>query len=225
MTSVKLPKLQLEDEFDNTDEFDSAQSTFKGLQPGTYEVVISDVGVSVDKEGNVMLAKDDKSWFSITLTLESMGKTIKHFLKIPTKRTTYGKDKKRYTWVELVTFAKALGIELTLDNYKQIIAEYFYGEGLAKLKGCHLKIDVGYRGRYAEYQRKEGDNAIYFIKDPKTDQYLIGEDGAILEFASKPAAIAYAETNEFRLEQYVNVLHVGPSVTPNSFDQGETDDF
>lgn len=152
------------------------KSQSKVFVPGVYDVKI----VNVEDSGP---NKFDEAWLTYAVTFEGVGgKTIREWINVPTEDTESESLDGRYpnsTFKRLIRFLDALGLDTTQPTSDLLTAAF---ENTASLVGANVKIDVGYRGPHAEYDKSAGGYKLL-----NKDNQPMSED----VFETRDALVAY----------------------------------
>lgn len=172
--------------------------------PGTYDLAIKSVTFKETPSDK------DNAWTSVTLLLESPeGKTMKHFLLVPTECRNsflFGAEKATFALEGLQKFFRGLGLAFDFENGMQQVAELFGNPDKLIMKS--IKCKVGYKGVTVKYVAK--------------DQYMLVEKDYVTPkvegvFANAEAAInagIEAGVKKSNISGFINVLDIFPSREP-----------
>ncbi len=194
---MQVPKFELGSTNLSPEQFkealDSAKSGGKGFQPGNYRLKITEAQYHLNKETGSMASKADASWINVSMTLVGAdGRSKKYFLGVPTKDIWFtGKEGKKtiFPFTKLQQFMSAIGVYLDSKNYATVITQYFgTPEGLARLNGEEVNVDIGFTGPYVKYVDKGRYQIVI------ADQVVKDSDNKEVEFADSDSAKAYGAT-------------------------------
>lgn len=173
-------------------------------EPGTYDLVIKSV------EFKATPSEKDNAWLSTTLVLESPeGKTMKHFVMIPTEcRNGYlfGPERQTFALEGLQKFFRGLGLVHDFDNGMAQVAALFGDKDT--LVGKTLKCAVGYKGITIKYVSKDEYQVVE--KDYKT----LKLEGTFSSAEAAKAAAKEAGIKESNISGFINVLDIFAAKEP-----------
>jgi hypothetical protein len=216
MADVTIPKFSFGGNSIKTDEelnaklAETSTSGGKYFRPGKHTVKIA----AAVYQGQ---AGDDR-WGKFLLTLNGVGeKTTTAQLIVPFKDVMYlAKSGKEtiFMFKKIQNFMSGLGVNLTVGNLQDTLTTYFTNPGKS-LVGKELVIDIGYAGNHVAYAGKNtvtGD-AEYQIKMRDGSVVLNSSDLTPLLFSTRDAAMAHAESQQIKIEEYSSVLNYEVSPT------------
>ena len=175
--------------------------------PGTYDLVIKAV------EFKETPSEKDTAWLSVTLVLESPeGKTMKHFVMVPTECRNgflFGAQKQTFALEGLQKFFRGLGLVFDYDNGMEQVAAIFGNPDV--LIGKTLKCAVGYKGITIKYVAKEEYQVVE--KDYKT----LKVEGTFASADAAKAAALDAGIKPSNISGFINVLDIFAAKEPQIF--------
>lgn len=145
------------DETKTTNDGNSKKFESKYLDIGVNKLVLLDI-----KQGK----EDNEGWVNYTFNFKPVEKEYKFnlnfYLDIPTKNIYVNNSKNKLLKFWFVQqFYAALGLELTLDNYKEKLPELF--NDINSLVGVEVDAELVYSGYYIRYNSLENGNANYTV--------------------------------------------------------------
>jgi hypothetical protein len=186
------------------EEFKAAEEkktyTPKFFEPGNYKLKIT--AAEFNK-----ISETDPTWFSVKITFsDASGRTIRHFLSVPTSKIRFNEGKSKYPtfmFSQFKQFMAALGEEVTVNKESlRAIPKYF--KDCSVLVGKVVDVDIGYKGPYVKYISK--------------DEYqIIERDGPMKEgdsiatFPTRDAAEAEAAARDLKITKFVDILKFNAS--------------
>lgn len=173
-------------------------------EPGTYDLMIKEVSFK-ETPSDI-----DNAWTSVTLLLESPeGKTLKHFVLVPTECRNsflFGAGKSTFALEGLQKFLRGLGIPSDFENTMAQVAAVFGNPNA--LIGKTLKCKVGYKGVTIKYVTK-GDYRVV-----EKDYITPKVEGSFATSEAAKAAAIDAGVKASNISGFINVLDVFPSKEP-----------
>lgn len=207
-----IPKFELGSTNLTEEQFKDAiepQSKGKGFAPGNYKLKITETQYHVNKETGSVMNGNDPTWLTVSMVLlGAEGRNKKHFLMVPTKSIVFkGRDGKETTFLfqKLTEFMAALGIYLDSKNYAAVISAYFSPQGLEKLNGQDISVDVGFTGPYVQYVA-QGQFQLVINGQP------YGEGGEVKTFADSDAVVAFGASMNKKVQKFPEIVkfHAAP---------------
>lgn len=162
------------------------------FKPGKHDVVIKEVAF----EG---MAKNDKSWGNLKLTLQGTGeKQTNVWVLFPTTDVVYGPKKTMFPFKKLQEFAGALGEDLKVSTLEPVLKKLFAKP--EKLAGKSLAVRIAYERARAKFIGKGADGIVRLgleLADGTTHQ----ENGAAKIFEGADSKTAYEAVAKFATEK------------------------
>ena len=200
MTDVAMPKFNFRSSFSEEEVRKTEKSKVGGkyLGPGQHDVKIKAAEFKKMMSG-------DPTWASYMITLEdASGKTLNHFVSVPTKDITYNKPgiaprAKMMFFHKLRDFFRAIGVDPDIDNVGQNITQLFGTP--ERLVGAELTVTVGYRGAHLQFS-PDGIS-------------IVGKNGAKVTdelFKDVDSATAGAAEQGLVIERFAEVTRLHPKV-------------
>lgn len=198
----KLTKATIKTEAELQEKLSQQESKFKYLNPGNHDVTI----LSATYEG----AARDPNWGKFKLVLEGMGKrTTTSFLMVPIADVEYRNPDSgkvtTYLYTKFVQFMGALGVTVTIESLEDVLNSNFANPDKT-LVGRTLTIDLGFDGNYVKYVGKDEANVPVLNIIMKDGSALADPKGKALVFSDRDAAMAHAEANQIKIQEYASVL-------------------
>lgn len=202
----KLSKATIKTEAELQEKLAQQETKFKYLNPGKHDVTIK----AVTYEG----AARDPNWGKFKMVLEGMGgKTTTSYLTVPISDIEYrnpdsGKVS-TFLYTKFRQFMQALGVAVTVETLEDVLNANFSNPDKT-LVGRAITIDLGFDGNYVKYVGKDeaGLSVLHIVmKDGST---LADAKGKSLVFSDRDSAMAHAEANGIRIQEYSSVLEYSP---------------
>jgi hypothetical protein len=191
MTSVPSFNLNASNINFDTDEELQAELAKKGGNyfdaPGNVDLVISAAALHANKDTGEIFCKGDKSWFNVKLTLTSQdGKSIDHWLQVPTASIEFGEKKTLAVFRKLQEFFIGLGEVVTIAKIQGLLEKYF--TKLDKLVGQKVNADLGYEGPHVA-KVVGGDEYTVIVKG-----HPMKDEGVEVRLPDRASAVQYAKS-------------------------------
>lgn len=183
--------------------------------PGNFDLVISAADYHANKVTGETTCKGDSSWYNVKLTLASAdGKTVDHWLQIPTDSIEFGEKKTLMMFRKFQEFLIGLGEVVTIAKLQSLLTKYFVD--MKKLVGLKINVDLGYEGPYVE-------------KAPESDEYRLivkghpmKDDGVEVRLPDRSSAIQYAKSQGIE-PSFLRVLKFTPKKPAKASKAATTD--
>ncbi len=202
--------------FKSQDELDAKvneKAGGKGFPKGNYDLQIVSADFHKNKDTQEIYCAGDPTWFNVVVTLEGTeGRTIKHWVQVPTSDIHFGKKRTLMVYKKFTEFMASIGVPVTLENLGKVIPQYFSAPG-DKLPGLKLNCDIGYEGPYAE----RGDDGQYLVI--KGGKALEDADG-VIKFPDFASAKAWAQGERIELSFTSIVKFTAMKTAPKADDSG-----
>lgn len=154
--------------------------------PGNYDLIISAAEFHVNKETGSIYCKGDKTWVNVKITLSSTdGKTIDHWLQVPTTSLLYGEKGSLAVFRNFQGFVFGIGESASINTLQKILEKYF--KDPSKLVGQKVNVDLGYKGDFVE--RADDGNYVVMVKGKPMQ-----EDGVDVKLPDRSSAIQHAKS-------------------------------
>lgn len=176
------------------------QQVSKFLEPGKYDVKITEASLNITESNPTGRSKGDASWLVVKVRLAvATGASILTYILVPTEDLTYkkpGMDPK-YKFLmanKFKEFLRSIGENPSVDNIGNVLEKLFSNP--ANLVGKTAKISVGYQGNYLQYAQ---DSKTYTIVNKK------GEPVIKRQYADRDAAQAEAAELGIEIQKFPEV--------------------
>ena len=154
-------------------------------EPGNYDLVISAAEYHIGKDTGTSACKGDDTWHNVKITFSHVdGRSINHWLQIPTAKVTYGDKETLNPYRKFQQFLFGLGESVQIAQLQGLLTKYFADPN--KLVGQKVNVDLGYEGPYVERNSEGAFNII--VKGQ-----ALSEDGVAVALPDRASAVQYAK--------------------------------
>ncbi len=154
--------------------------------PGNVDLVISAAGFHPDKDTGDIYCKGDKTWINVKISLASSdGKSIDHWLQVPTSSLLFGEKATLTVFRKFQQFIFGIGESASINTLQKLLEKYFKDPG--KLVGQKVNVDLGYE---RDYVASADDGTFVIMVKGKPLQ----EDGADVKLPDRSSAVQHAKS-------------------------------
>lgn len=152
--------------------------------PGNIDLVVTSAAFHPNKVTGSIYCKGDESWVNVKVTFSGPdGRSIDHWLQVPTTSITFGPKKILGLFKKYQQFLFGIGETTTVATLSKVTNKYF--QDPAKLVGQKVNVDLGYEN---DHVAPVGSGFGVIVKGKP-----LQEDGADVVLPDRSSAIQHAK--------------------------------
>lgn len=153
--------------------------------PGTYDLTITAASFHENKDTKSIYCKGDSTWFNVKITFTAQdGKSIDHWLQVPTQTLTFGEKKILGLYRKFQAFLIGIGEVIHTAKLNAVLTKYFTDP--SKLVGLKVNAELGYEG---DHVAQQGSDWVIMVKGKPVE-----EDGVVVASPDRSSAVQTAKS-------------------------------
>ena len=220
---MKLDFSKFQSSFKSEEEFQADNDKGKNgrfFQPGLHELEIKSCDYATDKETGAVRYCSDARWVWLNVIFKGVSdeREIRHMLAVPLSggewyQASVDKNPTKLMYNKFREYCKAVGIDVTIENSKKVLNEYFTDPSVQV--GARVKATIGFDAAHAVMVRKRDEEGGLLLKlVGKDGKDLSHPDGTLITAPNDEALKLHCMQNNIRYNGFSSIIKFEASDNP-----------